>query len=149
MAFWMGCSSPLSAASPSTVESSWPLACTANIRQERTATPSTSIVHAPQTPCSQPTWVPASSNSWRRKSESSVRDSTLLRYAVPLTDSSMSCRSGCMADPLMRRADGAADQDAGDMALVIGTSVDVARRRDRVLHLGCDRVDRLVGQALP
>ena len=27
----------------------------------------------PQTPCSQPTWVPVAPSEWRRKSESSVR----------------------------------------------------------------------------
>ena len=35
--------------------------------------PSTSTVHAPQTPCSQPTCVPVSPRSWRRKSDSSRR----------------------------------------------------------------------------
>ena len=43
---------------PSTVVISWACAVTANIRQERIGWPSTSTVHAPQTPCSQPTWVP-------------------------------------------------------------------------------------------
>ena len=38
-----------------------PSACTANIRQARTGSSSTSTVQAPQTPCSQPTCVPVSS----------------------------------------------------------------------------------------
>src|SRR5271154_261067 len=41
--------------SESTVVTSKPSACTANIKQERTAEPSTITVQAPQTPCSQPT----------------------------------------------------------------------------------------------
>ena len=60
-------------ARPSTVVSSWPSACTASIRHERTGSPSTSTVQAPQTPCSQPTWVPVRPRSWRRKSASDVR----------------------------------------------------------------------------
>jgi hypothetical protein len=35
-----------------------PAACTANIRQERTASSSTMTVQVPQTPCSQPILVP-------------------------------------------------------------------------------------------
>ena len=35
-------------------------ACTASMMQERTARPFQSTVHAPHTPCSQPTWVPVS-----------------------------------------------------------------------------------------
>ena len=40
------------------VRISCPEACTAKVRQERPALPSISTVQAPQTPCSQPTWVP-------------------------------------------------------------------------------------------
>ena len=61
---------------PSTVRTSLPWAWTANIRQERTGSPSTWTVQAPQTPCSHPTWVPVSPASWRMKSESSSRGST-------------------------------------------------------------------------
>ena len=51
--------SPLSD-SPSMVCMLAPCACTASIRQDRTMSPSTRTVQAPQTPCSQPTWVPVS-----------------------------------------------------------------------------------------
>ena len=54
-----------------------PVGLTANIRQERTDSPSMRIVQAPHIPCSQPTWVPVSSRSWRRKSLSSKRGSTV------------------------------------------------------------------------
>ena len=47
-------------------------------------------VHAPQTPCSQPTCVPVSPRRWRRKSVSSRRGSTASRTARPLTVSSIS-----------------------------------------------------------
>ena len=36
----------------------WPSPCTASIRQERTGSPSSRMVQAPHTPCSQPAWVP-------------------------------------------------------------------------------------------
>ncbi len=55
---------------------SWPSACTARVRQERTDRPSINTVQAPHTPCSQPTCVPVSRNSWRRKSASVRRTRT-------------------------------------------------------------------------
>src|SRR5262245_31166495 len=42
----------------STVRISWPSTCTASIRQELAERSSKRMVHAPQTPCSQPRWVP-------------------------------------------------------------------------------------------
>ena len=62
--------------SPSTVVISQSTAETANIRQDRIGRPSTSTVQAPQTPCSQPTWVPVRPRSWRSASESSRRAGT-------------------------------------------------------------------------
>ena len=60
--FWNACCSALSlppaSASDSTVVTARPSACTASVRHERTAAPSISTVQQPQTPCSQPTWVP-------------------------------------------------------------------------------------------
>ena len=53
-----GWSSSGLSARPSTVCDLVPSAWTASIRQERTGSPSSSTVQAPQTPCSQPTWVP-------------------------------------------------------------------------------------------
>ena len=50
------CSGP--GARPSIVRTSQPSAWTASIRHERTGSPSSWTVHAPQTPCSQPTLVP-------------------------------------------------------------------------------------------
>ena len=61
-----------------------PSACTASIRHERTGSPSSCTVHAPQTPCSQPTCVPVSPAWWRMKSDSSVRGSTSPAYGAPL-----------------------------------------------------------------
>ena len=43
---------------PSTVTILAPSACTASIRHDRTAAPSTRTVQAPHTPCSQPRCVP-------------------------------------------------------------------------------------------
>src|SRR5690606_2134632 len=64
---------------------SW--ACTASIRHEREATPSTSTVQAPQTPCSQPTRTPVAPSSCRRKSHSCMRGS-----ACPWRVRPLSCR---------------------------------------------------------
>ena len=50
-----------------------PSACTASIKHPRTASPSTSTVHAPQTPCSHPTCVPVRRSCSRRRSTSVVR----------------------------------------------------------------------------
>mgnify|MGYP000314128424 CR=1 FL=1 len=44
----------------------------------RALKPSNKMVHAPQTPCSHPTCVPVSRNSWRRKSASVMRTETAL-----------------------------------------------------------------------
>ena len=70
-----GCS-VLPLASPSTVRIGLPCACTANIRQERTASSPTITVQAPQTPCSQPMCVPVCPQSSRIASTSVLRGST-------------------------------------------------------------------------
>ena len=79
---------PSGGRSPRSVVTSAPSACTANIRHDRTASPSTSTVHAPHTPCSQPRCVPVSAQSSRRKSASVLRASTAPRCRSPLTVSS-------------------------------------------------------------
>src|SRR5438876_11107502 len=81
----MGCSSPSGLANPSTVISSVPSACTASMMHDRTASPSIRIVHAPHTPCSQPTCVPVRSHSSRKKSTSVFRTSMVPSYSVPFT----------------------------------------------------------------
>src|SRR5580698_8102722 len=130
---------------------SWPSACAASIRQDRTATPSQITVQAPQTPCSQPTWVPASSRSWRRKSLSSSRDSTVREYDVPFTMRVMSWLSVVTARSLVRNRQGASGQDAGEMPLEFFAGVDIAARIDgalnqfsRLIDRGC--ADRVAGQ---
>src|SRR2546423_14862270 len=62
-----------------------PLACTASMRHDRAAAPSTSTVQAPHTPCSHPMWVPVRSRSSRRKSASVLRGSTVAARDSPLT----------------------------------------------------------------
>ena len=70
---------------PSTVVSDAPSHCTANSRHARTASPSSSTVHIPHTPCSHPTCVPVSPSRSRRTSESVVRGATASVTARPLT----------------------------------------------------------------
>src|SRR6185369_3715968 len=64
------------------------------MRHARALDPFTSTVHAPHTPCSQPTWVPVRPSSWRRKSLSNRRGSTARWYARPLTVTATRYRSG-------------------------------------------------------
>ena len=80
-----GDSVPSGSVSPSTVVISALSALTASIRQDRVATPSTRTVHAPQTPCSQPTCVPVSLRSCRRQSDSSRRAGTVTVWTTPFT----------------------------------------------------------------
>src|SRR2546430_9845632 len=78
-AFWTGCSLP--APMPSTVVTDLPAAARAGIKQLTTGTPSTSTVHAPQTPAPHTSFVPvrlsaSRTTSMRRLSGSSGRGST-------------------------------------------------------------------------
>ena len=67
------------------VRMSAPSAWIAKARHERPARPSIITVQQPHTPCSQPTWVPVSPNSWRMKSLSSMRGLTCRVTGSPLT----------------------------------------------------------------
>src|SRR6266403_3147554 len=78
-----GCSA-LPFASPSTVRIGLPWACIANIRQDRTASPPTITVQAPQTPCSQPICVPVRPQSSRMASTRVLRGSTRTAWSRPL-----------------------------------------------------------------
>ena len=75
--------SPLSD-NPSMVSTEALSACTASIRQERTISPFTRTVHAPHTPCSQPTCVPVSCRCSRRKSARLRRGRTMRIDALPV-----------------------------------------------------------------
>src|SRR6185436_3395234 len=70
---------------PSIVSTERSCVCTASIKQERTISPLTRTVHAPQTPCSQPTWVPVSLRWSRRKSDRFSRGGTSASMRSPLT----------------------------------------------------------------
>jgi hypothetical protein len=98
-ACWTGPREPSDRVSPSTVVISVPTADTANIRHARTGSPSTSTVQAPQTPCSQPTWVPVSPRSWRSASDSSRRAGTVTWCATPFTVRRTSCSCSLILVP--------------------------------------------------
>ena len=104
---------------------SLPAACTASIRHERTARPSMMTVHAPQTPCSQPTWVPVRSRSSRRKSASVLRASTDPVRAAPFTVTVMSAIGHCLSlrivltGTVRGRAQSAPDQGGRDLLPVL------------------------------
>src|SRR6267142_854642 len=76
---------PSPGVSPSIVVTAAPSHCTASSRQARALSPSSSTVHAPHTPCSQPTCVPVSPRSSRRKSLSERRGSISRSTGSPLT----------------------------------------------------------------
>src|SRR4051794_17771218 len=111
---------------PSIVTTSAPSACTANMRHARTASPSTSTVHAPHTPCSHPRWVPVSVQSSRRKSARVLRGSTNARRTDPLTFT-LTGTSGT-GGLLEGGANGGGDQVGGHPLAVAATGVDVVGR---------------------
>src|SRR4051794_18643971 len=115
---WNACctgpSVPSAFVSPSTVVIRASTADTANIRQARTGSPSISTVQAPQTPCSQPTWVPVRPTSWRSASESSRRAGTRTSYVAPLTWSRTSKSSSPLLSSLMLAGSTWNRQPAGD-----------------------------------
>src|SRR5580700_14447 len=134
---------PSSSDRPSTVTTLAPSACTASNRQERTAAPSTSTVQEPQTPCSQPTWVPVSRKWWRRQSASVSRGSTSTSTGLPLTSNF----TGMVL--LRRRAFERALDHHADQRFAIGAAgVDIVmgidRRRCRAFGLDDDGLVDLV-----
>src|SRR5581483_8643235 len=141
----MGDSSPGPGVTPSMVVIAEPSACGANIRQERTAAPSTSTVQAPQTPCSQPPCAPVSPSLSRKVSSKVVRSSTSSVCLAPLTRSSMRI-SVCLGV-----GDGAYRERARCAAAILGRGVQVVERRDigeRGAHRLADacRIERAAGQ---
>src|SRR4051794_38855425 len=78
-ASWIGCSSP------STVVTSEPSQATASARHAFTRRPSSSTVHAPHWPWSQPFLAPMRSSCSRSRSRSDVRVSTVTARRSPLT----------------------------------------------------------------
>src|ERR1700688_1626277 len=118
-----------------------PSACAASIRQERVATPSKITEHAPHTPCSQPTCVPASRRSCRRKSLSSMRDSTWRRCCVPFTVTVISCMSEATLRSLVRLGERALRQYTSEMPLEFFAGVDAAARIDGPLNQSTRLID--------
>ena len=113
-------------------------ACTARVRQDRTISPFTRTVQAPQTPCSQPTCVPVRCRCSRRKSARLRRGRTCATTASPLTWSEIAIvvvtRALPRQDrddqaPLPRNGPAAVSQDAG-----ASTPTPAGRRRVRVLR---------------
>src|ERR1700687_1420192 len=130
-----GDSSPGPGVTPSMVVMAEPSAWAANIRQERTATPSNSTVQAPRTPCSQPAWAPVSASWSRRQSSRVVRGSTSSSRTAPLTLSLM--RMGFF--PLRVGAcvgNGAGGETGRDPTAVFGRGVQIAQWVDIGERLG-------------
>src|SRR6185503_19788229 len=119
------------------VVSRYPSACTASIRQDLAGSPSTRIVQAPHTPCSQPACVPFRPIVSRRQSSSVERGSTSTSTVPALT-----CNSTCMpaSGYLVARVDDRPARQGGGNALAIGgAGVEVVHRL-QLLAGGSDRV---------
>ena len=121
-------------ARPSTVVTSAPSAWTASIRHERTGSPSSRTVQAPQTPCSQPTCVPVRPSSWRRKSDEQQARLDLARVLAAVHRATRSraaaAHAACCRRGRRPRAQRAHGEDAGEVAAIVGRGVDVAVRLD-------------------
>src|SRR6266542_2505735 len=91
-----GCSRP-SCATPSIVSTAWPLTNTVGVRHALTGSPSSSTVHAPQTPIPQRSWVPVRSSVRRRVSRSRWWFGTSSSVSRPLSVNEMRVvyTSGC------------------------------------------------------
>src|SRR6201999_2705990 len=66
-----------------------PLHAAVKVMHDRAGTPSSNTVHAPQTPCSQPKWVPVRSSFSRTKSARLVRGSAAICTARLFTVSAI------------------------------------------------------------
>ena len=120
---------------PSTVSTRQPSAWTAKTRQERVGSPSTSTVHAPHAPCSQPRCVPVRPHSSRRRSARSRRGidprpplgavhdrADVVRGEPAAIGHAASARAAAVAE----RPRG---EPRGDAAPVLGRRVQVGRAR--------------------
>src|SRR5581483_8189937 len=125
-ASWIGLSDPSAGDRPSIVVTSDPTAWTANIRHDRTASPSSSTVHAPHTPCSHPRCVPVSSQSSRSVSASVLRGSMSTTRRRPLTVSVTGISS--MAGLLEGLGEGTGHQVRTDLVTVRRRTVQVVGR---------------------
>src|SRR3974390_1346745 len=142
-ASWIGDSSPGLGLRPSIVVMAEPSACGAKIRQERTVTPSSSTVQAPQTPCSQPAWAPFRPSASRRQSSSVVRSSTSSAYVTLLTSSSM--RMGLLPLRISARIGNRASRElVSGAAAVFGRSMQVGQRLKIGERLAQCRIDRFL-----
>nr|CAI0337328.1 hypothetical protein SHINE37_41182 [Rhizobiaceae bacterium] len=88
-------------------------------------------MHAPQTPCSQPTCVPVRPSAWRRKSLSSMRGSTVAVWTTPFTLTLRVVFFSGICSVLAKRgpppgiAQRAPRQRAGKMPAIVGGRMDV------------------------
>src|SRR5437870_4013911 len=144
-ASWSGWSLPF-CARPSIVRISAPSAWTASMMQDRAASPSIKIVHAPQTPCSQPTCVPVRPRSSRRKSTKSLRGSQRPSRATPFTVRRTVTASG-MGDRARAR-ERPPGEDRREVAAVVGRGVDVGVGRHELRRPPGGGVDRRVGETV-
>src|SRR3974377_524594 len=142
-ASWIGDSSPGLGLRPSIVLMPERSACGAKIRQERTASPSSSTVQAPQTPCSQPACAPFRPSASRRQSSSVVRSSTSSAYVTLLTLSSM--RMGLLPPRMTARMGNRASRElVGGAAAVFGRSMQIGQRLKIGERLAQRRTDHLL-----
>ena len=95
---------------PRPSRSSAPSTCAAGTRHDTAWRPSSRTVHAPQSPASQPTFVPVSPRSSRRTSDRRRIGSTATRDARPLTANSIGARRSAAASRAADRLERPADE---------------------------------------
>src|SRR5215831_3212612 len=132
--------------SPSTVASSAPSAWTASMMHERAASPLYMIVHAPQIPCSHPTWVPVSPRSSRMKSTRSLRGSHRPSWATPFTFNRTVTMSATRDSD--RPHEGALGEHSSEVAPIVRRGVNVGVGLDELRRLPRRGVDRSLAQPL-
>src|SRR5690348_343017 len=132
-------------ARPSTVVTSHPATWPAATRQAHTGSPSSSTVQAPQSPASQPTFVPVRPRSSRNTRERRRLPATLTSTLRPLTEKEMSC--DCTGDVGVCAATSGSphasfqrspDQSYRGIPPVLGRCPDVVNRRQSRQMLRAD-----------
>src|SRR6478752_3398505 len=123
-------------ARPSTVVTSHPATWPAATRQAHTGSPSSNTVQAPQSPASQPTFVPVRPKSSRSTRERRQVPDTLTSTLWPLTEKEMSCDSTGDVEVCAATSDSphaslqrSPDQRNRGIPPVLGRGADVVNRR--------------------
>src|SRR3954452_213802 len=133
---------------PSTVVISYPPTCPAAVRQEQTGAPSTRTVQAPQSPASQPIFVPIRPRSSRKTCDRRFVAAAATRTSLPLTLNESSGATSSMRVRLGRLHERPSDQLARGVHAIRRGCADVIDRRKRGEFVRTDRARNICFDAL-